>query len=101
MEESTIEELVRKGHFAFQEYATLNWIQHAKCPIKDKVVAAKIRDSAALLYSRDVVPVPDHSLDFETNKSQDDKITLSATLNHFQDAFESVDNISSSENEQG
>ena len=56
MDKSSVEGSARNGNYAFQEYATLNWIQHAKLLQNYDRIEALV----ALLHSR-------HLEDFSSN----------------------------------
>ena len=95
---SDIETAVRKGDFAFQEYATLNWIQHVKSATECNDVATNVdftslRDTVAILYQHHNEQFATDNLgsiiqDFGSNSRY-----ILAVLDKYQKAYDRKDNI--------
>ena len=85
LDNSSIEESVRKGHYAFQEYATLNWIQHARTPQCETGIGSLV----ALLHSCNF----EHLLNdcpASTTRHLVEDVDKSMALNQCQRAYEEV-----------
>ena len=100
---SDIETSIHKGDYAFQEYATLNWIQHAENSSDLNQIAANLdstslRDKVAILYQRDLEQFATGSLDSVT---QDLRSNMRSILNKCHKVYDLQDSISSKEVDSG
>lgn len=96
LDKSDIRDSVHNGAYAFQEYATLNWIHHVRA-LSD---ISSLRNSTFLLHQRHFKYKRLHSaLDIQSLTI--DEYDISMALDECQNAYESVDNIYTEENDEG
>lgn len=86
---------VHNGAYAFQEYATLNWIYH----IRSLSDTSSLRNSTFLLYQRQLESTRSHS-DSNFQSLTIDGYDISAALDECQKGYDRV-NISALEHDRG
>ena len=95
MDKSSVKGSVRNGNYAFQEYATLNWIQHAKLLQNYDRIEALV----ALLHSRHLEDFSSNGLASIKRDFEDRGNSKSAAIDRYQEAYQRIDNICAKEDD--
>ena len=89
LDESDIRNSVQRGDYAFQEYATFNWIHHVSS-VSD---TSNLRDSIRYLHKRHLRQFPRLNSDSNFGESAIDEHDVSAALEDCRKAYDQVDNL--------
>ena len=103
---SDIETSVHKGDYAFQEYAALNWIQHAKSSTNYDEVATNVDsrslvDTVATMYQRHLEQIATDDLGSNTEDFESNVRYILAVLDKYQKAYDMKDNIYLNDDDSG